>query len=303
MMKMMKAMIVRVMMSVAMVRKYLFLKEIVIAVALGLVMLPGARAQQQQQYFDVPFVPTPYVVIEEMLRLAKVTPQDYVMDLGSGDGRVLITATQRYGASGMGVDLDGDLVAQSMASAAEAGVSDRVSFLQQDLFKTDLSRATVITMYLLPGVMMRLQPLLLDLKPGTRLVSHDFRLGDWKPDVTTQIRKNTFLWIVPAKVAGPWRIRVALPGGEHDIDLELRQKYQEIDGHGKFGPRHAQIWETRLSGDQFSFVMVDDRDRENEAALYFEGRVNGDVIEGSVRRGTGKAQTVHPWRAVRATAR
>ena len=203
-------------------RKYLFLKEIISAAVLGLVLLPGARAQQQQQYFDVPFVPTPYVVIEEMLRLAKVTPQDYVMDLGSGDGRVLITAAQRYGARGMGVDLDGDLVAESTASAAEAGVAERVSFVQQDLFKTDLSRATVITMYLLPGVMGRLQPRLLELKPGTRLVSHDFRLGDWKPDVTTQIRKNTFLWIVPAKVAGQWRIRVALPGGEYDINLELR---------------------------------------------------------------------------------
>ena len=284
-------------------RNYLNLNKTISAAVLGLVLLPGARAQQQQQYFDVPFVPTPYVVIEEMLRLAKVTPQDYVMDLGSGDGRVLITAAQRYGARGMGVDLDGDLVAESMASAAEAGVADRVSFVQQDLFKTDLSRATVITMYLLPGVMGRLQPRLLDLKPGTRLVSHDFRLGDWKPDVTTQIRKNTFLWIVPAKVAGQWRIRVALPGGEYDIDMELRQKYQEVDGFGKFSTRHAQIWEARLSGDQLSFVMVDDRDRENEAALYFEGRVNGDVIDGRVRRGTGKAQTVHAWRAVRAAPR
>lgn len=282
---------------------YLFIKRIISGIAVLLLLLPAAQAQQQQQYFDVPFVPTPYVVIEEMLRLARVAPQDYVMDLGSGDGRVLITAAQRYGATGMGVDLDGDLVAQSLASAAEAGVADRVTFRQQDLFKTDFSRATVITMYLLPGVMMRLQPRLLDLKPGTRLVSHDFRLGDWKPDVTTQIRKNTFLWIVPAKVAGLWRVRVGLPGGDHDIDLELRQQYQEVDGHGKFGQRHAQIWETRLNGDQLSFVMVDDRDRENEAALYFEGRVNGDVIEGRVRRGTGNAQTVHPWRAVRAAAR
>lgn len=282
---------------------YLFIKRIFIGIAVLLVLAPATQAQQQQQYFDVPFVPTPYVVIEEMLRLAKVTPQDYVIDLGSGDGRVLITAAQRYGANGMGVDLDGDLVAQSVASAAEAGVADRVSFLQQDLFKTDLNRATVITMYLLPGVMGRLQSRLLELKPGTRLVSHDFRLGDWKPDVTTQIRKNTFLWIVPAKVAGQWRIRVALPGGENDIDVELRQQFQEVDGFGKFGPRHAQIWETRLSGDRLSFVMVDDRDRENEAALYFEGRINGDVIEGSVRRGTGKAQTVHAWRAVRAAAR
>ena len=282
---------------------HLFMKSVFAGIAMLLALAPAARAQQQQQYFDVPFVPTPYVVIEEMLRLAKVTPQDYVMDLGSGDGRVLITAARLYGASGMGVDLDGDLVAQSMASATEAGVADRVSFAQQDLFKTDLSRATVITMYLLPGVLGRLQPRLLDLKPGTRLVSHDFRLGDWKPDVTTQIRKNTFLWIVPAKVAGPWRIRVALPGGEYDIDLELRQQYQEVDGYGKFGTRHAQIWETRLSGDRLSFVIVDDRDRENEAALYFEGRVNGDIIEGSVRRGTGKTQTVHAWRAVRAAPR
>lgn len=281
--------------------KYLFIKRIFIGITMLLALLPAVGAQQQ--YFDVPFVPTPYVVIEEMLRLAKVTPQDYVMDLGSGDGRVLITAAKRYGASGMGVDLDGDLVAESHAAAAEAGVAGRVSFQQQDLFKTDFSRATVITMYLLPGVMMRLQPRLLDLKPGTRLVSHDFRLGDWKPDVTTQIRKNTFLWIVPAKVAGPWRISAELPGDKQEIELELRQQYQEVDGHGKFGSRHAQIWEVRLTGDQLNFVMVDDRDRENEAALYFEGRVNGDVIEGRVRRGTGNAQTVHSWRAVRATAK
>lgn len=281
--------------------KYLFIKRIFIGITMLLALLPAAGAQQQ--YFDVPFVPTPYVVIEEMLRLAKVTPQDYVMDLGSGDGRVLITAARRYGASGMGVDLDAELVAQSLASAAEAGVAERVTFQQQDLFKTDFSRATVITMYLLPGVMMRLQPRLLDLKPGTRLVSHDFRLGDWKPDVTTQIRKNTFLWIVPARVAGPWRINADLPGERQAIELELRQQYQEVDGYGKFGGRHAQIWESRLSGDQLSFVMVDDRDRENEAALYFEGRINGDVIEGRVRRGTGNAQTVHNWRAVRATAK
>jgi hypothetical protein len=130
-------------------------------------------------------------------------------------------------------------------------------------------------------------------------VSHDFRLGDWKPDVTTQIRKNTFLWIVPARVAGRWQMKLALPGGEHAVTLELRQQYQEVDGFGRFSDRHAQIWEPRLSGDRLSFVMVDDRDRDNEAALYFEGRVSGDVIEGQLRRGTGNAQTVHAWRAQR----
>lgn len=280
-------------------RKYLFLN---IFFALSALLAAAAAKAQTHWQFDVPFVPTPHVVIEEMLRLAQVTPQDFVMDLGSGDGRVLITAAQKFGARGIGVDLDGELVAESIESAKAAGVSDRVQFLQQDLFKTDLGQATVITMYLLPGVMARLQPRLLELKPGTRLVSHDFRLGDWKPDVTTQIRKNTFLWIVPAKVAGRWQMKLALPGGEHAVTLDLRQQYQEVDGHGRFSDRHSQIWEPRLSGDRLSFVMVDDRDRDNEAALYFEGRVSGDVIEGQLRRGTGKAQTVHSWRAQRVSA-
>jgi SAM-dependent methyltransferase len=293
-------------------RKYLFLNNILLIFGLaGLALLQPfhARAQQSQAphwQFDVPFVPTPYVVIEEMLRLANVTAQDFVMDLGSGDGRVLITAAKKFGARGVGVDLDGELVAESIEAAAAAGVADRTQFLQQDLFKTDISRATVITMYLLPGVMMRLRPVLLDLKPGTRLVSHDFRLEDWNPDVTTQIRKNTFLWIVPAKVAGKWDMKFTLPGtgsstAAHAITLELRQKFQEVDGFARFDGRHAQVWASRLSGDKLSFVIVDDRDRENEASLYFEGRVSGDVIEGQFRRGTGQTQTVHPWRAIRVT--
>lgn len=291
--------------------KPLFLKHFLIQLGLALLLPLPARAQAVQAphwQFDVPFVPTPYVVIEEMLRLAKVTPGDFVMDLGSGDGRVLITAAKKFGASGIGVDLDGELVAESIETAAAAGVSDRVKFLQQDLFKTDISQATVITMYLLPGVMMRLRPALLNLKPGTRLVSHDFRLEDWNPDVTTQIRKNAFLWIVPARVAGNWNMTFNLPGADssaasaHTVTLELRQKFQEVDGFARFDGRHAQIWESRLSGDRLSFVMVDDRDRDSEASLYFEGRVSGDVIEGRFRRGTGSTQTVHNWRAVRVPA-
>ncbi|MGA0023986.1 MAG: SAM-dependent methyltransferase [Burkholderiales bacterium] len=259
-----------------------------------------------QPMFDVPFVPTPYVVIDEMLRLANVTAEDFVMDLGSGDGRVLITAAKKFGARGIGVDLDEQLVWQSEAAAGEAKVADRVRFLQQDLFKTDLKQATVITMYLLPGVMQRLQPVLLDLRPGTRLVSHDFTLGDWRPDVTTQIRKNTFLWIVPAKVAGRWQMTLDLPGGTgpQPVTLELRQKFQEVDGIARIGAGlPAQIWEPRLAGDRLSFVIVDDRDHEDQTSLYFEGRVTEDVIAGSIRRGVGKAQTVLPWRATRVAGR
>lgn len=276
--------------------KSLFLKLFLLSL---LLVLP-ARAQEKQ-YFDVPFVPTPHVVIEEMLRLAGVTDKDVVMDLGSGDGRLPITAALLYGARGLGVDLDPELVEQSRAWAEAAGLSDRVRFQQQDLFKADLSEATVITLYLLPGIMGRLQQTLYNLKPGTRLVSHDFRLGDWQPDAVTQIRKNTFLWVVPAKVAGQWRFESTLPG-KPEMELELRQKFQEVDGYGKFSSRHAQMWEVKLRGDRITFAMVDDRDRENEAAMYFEGRVNGDVIEGQVRRGTGKSQTLHTWRAVRIAA-
>ena len=166
----------------------------------------------RSQQFDVPFVPTPQVVVDEMLRLANVGPGDFVIDLGSGDGRIPIAAAKKFGARALGVDLDFHLIIQSEESARQAAVEDRVKFMQQDLFKTDLGPATVITMYLLPAVNRRLRPQLLDLKPGTRIVAHDFDLDDWKPDRKVTIRKNVFLWIVPAKVAGRWRMRLALPG-------------------------------------------------------------------------------------------
>ena len=186
----------------------------------------SARAQYP---FDVPYVPTPPVVVEEMLRLAEVTADDFMIDLGSGDGRVVIAAASKFGARGIGVDLDESLIEQSVANAQAAGVMDQVQFIRQDLFKTDLSKASVITLYLLPGVNMRLRPALLALKPGTRIVAHDFELGDWKPDVKVTIRKNAMLWIVPANVAGRWRISVDFPEGERVFDVEIRQQYQEIE--------------------------------------------------------------------------
>lgn len=267
------------------------------AVALG--RLTFTAQAQAQAGIDIPFVPTPHVVIDEMLRLAGVTAQDFVMDLGSGDGRVLIAAATHFGARGIGVELDGELVEQSEAAAAEAGVASRVRFFQQDLFKTDLRPATVITMYLLPSVMMRLRPAFLALKPGTRLVSHDFRLGEWEPDETTLIRKNVFLWIVPARVAGAWQSTAILPEGISRFLFEFRQKYQVVDGLARMDGRHAQMWEAHLRGDRLRFVLVDDRDRGNEAALHFEGHIHGDVIEGRITRGVGGRRTVHPWRAER----
>jgi SAM-dependent methyltransferase len=258
-----------------------------------------APASAQTPTPDVPFVPTPQVVVDEMLRLAGVGPSDFVIDLGSGDGRIPITAAKKFGARAMGVEIDEHLIYQSEERARQAGVEKQVQFLMQDLFKTDLSRATVITMYLLPNVNRRLRPQLLGLAPGTRIVAHDFDLDDWKPDAQVTIRKNVFLWIVPARAAGRWRGSLDLPGGARNLEVELTQRFQEIDGLARMDGRVVQLWEARLRGDRISFVLVDDADRDNEAGLYFEGRIAGGAIEAQVARGVGNARTSLKWRAVR----
>jgi SAM-dependent methyltransferase len=256
-------------------------------------------AQSLSQFIVVPFVPTPQVVVDEMLRLAAVTPKDVVYDLGSGDGRIVITAARKFGAQAVGIELEDYLIYQSEESARQANVEKRVKFLQQDFFKTDFSQATVITMYLLPGVMKKLRERMLQLKPGTRLVAHDFDFDDWRPDVKTTIRKNVFLWIVPAQAGGRWQVRVPLPGNELAFDMELRQKYQELDGFARFDGQPGGLWEPKLEGDRIRFVVVDSRDRDSEATLYFDGRVIGGAMEGDVVRNVGNEQARFRWRAVR----
>lgn len=252
----------------------------------------------QSQFFDVPFVPTPQVVVDEMLRFAGVGAGDVVYDLGSGDGRIVITAARKFGARAIGVELDDHLIYQSEESARQADVLDRVKFLQQDFFKADLSQATVITMYLLPGVMKRLRERMLQLKPGTRLVAHDFDFEDWRPDRKTTIRKNVFLWIVPARVPGIWRVSVS--GGGPVFDVTLRQKYQELDGFARIDGQPGGLWEPKLEGDRITFAFVDSRDRDNESTLYFAGRATGpETMEGEVVRGVGNQQTRTTWRAAR----
>ncbi len=155
---------------------------------------------------EVPFITSPDNVTLEMLRISKVGPRDHVLDLGSGDGRIVILAAKRFGATGLGVEIVSDLVKQSLRSAQVAGVANKVNFLEQDLFKTDLTKASVITMYLLPEVNMQLRPELLKLKPGTRLVSHDWDMGDWQPDKKVGLEKSSkvHLWVVPARVDRLW---------------------------------------------------------------------------------------------------
>ena len=186
---------------------------------------------------DVPFVITPDNVTLEMLKLAKVGPKDYVIDLGSGDGRIVIEGARRFGARGLGVEIMPDLVRLSNANARAAGVADRATFREQDLFKIDLSAATVITMYLLPEVNLQLRPALLALKPGTRLVSHDWDMGDWQPDQTVTVAapdkpigreksSRLHLWVVPAQIAGLW----CGAAGLRSFSIELTQSFQSFQG-------------------------------------------------------------------------
>jgi hypothetical protein len=247
----------------------------------------------------VPYVATPQVTVDEMLRLAGVGPEDFVIDLGSGDGRIVVTAAKKFGARGLGVDIDWRLVLQGEANAREAGVADRARFIEQNMFETDLSQATVITTYLFPFMMLKLRTRLLALRPGTRIVSHDFDFGDWRPDRKTSIRKDVYLWIVPAQAAGRWQARLEMPPVERLLELEVKQRYQEVSAHARLNGVPSPVWEMKLAGDRLSFVVVDTTDRDNEAGFYFDGRVSGDVIEGELARGVGAGRSVTRWRAVK----
>jgi SAM-dependent methyltransferase len=202
------------------------------ALAAFLATMAGAQPTE-----DVPFITSPDNVTLEMLRLADVGPTDHVIDLGSGDGRIVITAARRFGATGLGVEIVPDLVDKSMQTARDAGVADKVKFRVQDLFETDLAPASVVTMYLLPDVNLKLRPALLALKPGTRIVSHDWDMGEWKPDQTSTLAvpnkavgreksSKVHLWVVPAQVAGLW----CGSGPLRSFSLRLTQRFQEVEG-------------------------------------------------------------------------
>ena len=204
---------------------------------LAALLLSGFASCVQAQSEDVPFVVTPDNVTSAMLHLAQVGPEDYVIDLGSGDGRIVITAAKRFGARGLGVEIDPRLVEQSRQNARAAGVQGRASFREQDLFRTDLSPASVVTMYLLPEVNMQLRPRILALRPGTRIVSHDWDMGDWQPDKTIVVEapdktigrekvSRLHLWVVPARVEGAWCGTGKLRGTR----LELAQQHQRFRG-------------------------------------------------------------------------
>ena len=233
---------------------------------------------------DVVWVPTPQSLVDKMLDLGKVTAADYVIDLGSGDGRTVITAAKR-GARALGIEYNPEMVALSQRNAAKEGVSGKATFTKADLFESDFSGATVITMFLLPDINLKLRPKILGLKPGTRIVSNSFTMGEWQHDRSVQATESegcqsyctAYLWIVPAKVEGSWK----LPEGE----LTIKQSFQMITGTLKAGGKSTAI-KGRLSGNQISFKAAD---------AQYRGRVDANGIKGTVKGGSGTTE----WSAAR----
>jgi SAM-dependent methyltransferase len=264
-----------------------FLRQFLLVLCLSLIAAMSAFAQAPagkeefqpsvgQAGKDVIWVPTSQALADKMLSLAQVTPQDYVIDLGSGDGRIVITAAKR-GARALGIEYNPDMVDLSKRNAIRAGVADKATFIKADLLESDFSAATVITMFLLPELNIQLRPVILNLKPGTRIVSNSFDMGDWKADQTVMVGREegcdnnycqAFFWVVPAKVEGTWK----LPQGE----LTLKQEYQMVYGELGSGKDRTVIAEGRLSGSQISFKVGD---------TLYTGSVNGSTMEGTYKAG------------------
>ena len=267
------------------------IRRSLLALCLVIAACGFAQAQPAKEYEpqvgqegkDVIWVPTPQALVDKMLDMAKVTPKDYVIDLGSGDGRTVITAAKR-GARALGIEYNPDMVELSKRNAVKEGVGDKAAFAKADLFESDFSEATVITMFLLPEINLRLRPKILDLKPGTRIVSNSFTMEEWKADETATVSNGcssyctALLWIVPAKVGGVWK----LPQGE----LTLKQTFQLISGTLKSGGNTMAITNGRLRGDQISF---------STGGAQYTGRVSGNAIDGTVKSGGSNSK----WSATR----
>ena len=234
-----------------------------------------------QEGKDVIWVPTPEALVERMLDMAKLTAKDIHYDLGSGDGRTVIAAAKR-GAQAFGVEYNPDMAALSERNAAKEGVTARAKFINGDIFQTDFSHATVVTLYLLPSLNVKLRPTLLKMKPGTRVVSHAFSMDDWQPDQTENVEGRTaYLWIVPAQVEGTWRWNAA-GSGQKEYELMLRQQFQQVEGLAKLDSgKMGQLRNVKLQGDQISFTIHEITGLSGSVRRDYVGRVSGNTIQGT----------------------
>ena len=264
-----------------------------------LLALPLAALAADKPVDAGPYVPSPQSVVADMLKLADIGPQDFVVDLGSGDGRIVLTAAKVFGASGFGVEIKDELVKLSNEAAKKEGVAERVKFIKADLFKTDISQATVLTMYLLPNTVNMLKDkLLTELKPGTKVLSHDYPLTGWIPEKYVQMDLEDkvqisgvtttliYLYMVPAQVQGRWSAKVPESVGKGPLTLNLKQQVTRVSGSGRLAGREVELEDLKLKGEQLSFGLAG-----GKAA--FTGKVKNGVIEGEVDTGGAKA----PWSA------
>ncbi len=264
-------------------------------------------AQGQGKELDTPYVPTPQAVVDKMLDMAQVKAGDVVIDLGSGDGRIMTTAARRHGAQGFGVEIDPRLVQRSNEEARRLGIADRVKFLRQDLFNTDFHEANVLTLYLLPDVNIALRPkILAELKPGTRVVSHDYDMREWRPDAeetipapdkTVGMRKESmvYLWIVPARVEGEWTFELSSGGKTRRTRLVLQQRFQFVSGSVELtGQGDVPVSHGRLRGEELRLLLPPGA--LDRGSVELVGRVRGDSLSGTVRRAD---REVASWNARR----
>jgi hypothetical protein len=265
-----------------------------------LLLVSSVNAADLQPTKDAgPYVPSPQSVVSDMLRYADVGPNDFLIDLGSGDGRIVLTAAKVFGARGFGVEIKDELVRRSNEAAQKEGLADRVKFLKQDLFKTDMSQASVITMYLLPDTVNLLKDKFLsELRPGTRIVSHDYPLTGWIPEKYVQMDLEDkvqisgvtttliYLYMVPAKVAGRWSAQMPPAVSRQPATLQLKQQLTRVSGSARLDGKEVPLEDLKLRGDRISFRLSG---RKGE----FTGQVKGNSIEGIVENGASKA----PWSA------
>lgn len=259
----------------------------------------GARPPETQRgELVVPFVRTHERLVHQMLDLGAVTGNDVLYDLGCGDGRIVITAAAERGTRGVGVDIDPKRIAESRENARKAGVTARVRFFEQDLFETDVREATVVMLYLLPEVNLKLRPMLLrDLQPGTRLVSHEFDMREWRPDRTVEVGGSTmYLWVIPARVEGTWALRTSGAGELQQGVLSLHQHFQEVSGSVRIGEREVPLEDVALTGVKLTFLV-----QHEGSALRFHGQIGGDTLRGTIAP-TSVDGEERIWTATRQTA-
>ncbi len=275
----------------------------------------------EYQHTDVPFVPTPEEVVLEMLKMANVNKDDVLYDLGCGDGRIVITAAKKFGCRGVGIDIDPQRIKESRENAKKAGVSKKVKFIEENLFNAEISEATVVTLYLLSEVNLRLRPnLFQQLRPGTRIVSHEFSMGKWEPEASTTIKTgekpvvdywdqnvedywnthNVHFWIIPANVTGTWELTISDISVPKMVTLKFDQEFQQVKGKAFEGTSEIplSIEDGKIKGDKFNFTL-ERKLRGRTQSMHFEGTVKDHIMKGTMKIEGNPGREAVLWKAKR----